>query len=275
MQNDLKVSCFFKGGLGNQLFQASQALAQGWRHNREAVFVRWSYTPGQGNSTDKYVNNIFKKLKYVGGNTHFTKVQENSFCYSPVSPVINDHTMFDGYFQSSKYWAGYEEKIKGMFEPTPEIIEYFYTKYPQLKEPNTLCLHVRRSEYLKLLHIHPVVTKGYLNKGLEIIGNYSTVFIFSDDHEWVKENLDLPNSIFVAENADYKELWLMSLCQNYLISNSTFSWWGSYLNKNSNKKVVVPSIWFGPNGPQDYQDIYEPTFHKVNVKYTDGFLETI
>jgi hypothetical protein len=268
----LQVSCFFKGGLGNQLFQAAQALAQSWRYNRPAVFVRWSHTPGQGNSADKYTGNMFRKLKFIGSNSHFSTVREQSFCYNQTKPVENDDTMFDGYFQSSKYWEGYEDRIREIFEPPKEVVEAFYQKYPQLSQPNTLCLHVRRSEYLKLSNIHPVVTKDYLEKGLKAIGEYSTVFIFSDDPEWVRENLNLPNSIFVSEDRDYKELWLMSLCQNYLISNSTFSWWGSYLNKNKEKKVVVPSVWFGPNGPQDYQDIYESTFHKITVKYDDGFL---
>lgn len=270
----LQVSCHFQGGLGNQMFQAAHTLAQSWKHNRSAVFVRWSYTPKQGNTTDKYVNNIFSKLKFIGSNSHFSKVKEiGSSChFDPVNPVSNDNTIFDGYFQSSKYWLGYEERIKETFAPPVNVIDGFYNKYPQLKEDDTLCLHVRRSDYLKTPGYHPVISKEYIEEGLKVIEKYSTCFVFTDDPEWTKANLNLLNVIFVSEDRDYKELWLMSLCKNYLISNSSFSWWGSYLNPNQDKKIVVPSIWFGPDGPQDYYDIYESNFHKIQVNFKDGNL---
>jgi len=119
--------------------------------------------------------------------------------------------------------------------------------------------------------IHPIATEKYIERAVKEIGEYSHVFVFSDDKEWVKENLKFENVTYV-EDEDYREMWLMSLCKNNIIVNSTFSWWGSFLNKNPNKKIVAPSIWFGPRGPRNFKDIYEPYWTVLEVKYEDGWL---
>lgn len=263
----------FMGGLGNQLFQAAHALAQGWKHNRPVVFVPNSYTPGQGRNASKYVTNVFRNLKFVDEFVDYTVVDEGTFHYRGVEPA-EGNTAFNGYYQSTKNWFGYEFLIRNIFEPDVTAVECMLEKYPQLKEPNTLSLHVRRSEYLLLSETHPTITLDYIKKALEVIGEYSTVFIFSDDHQWVKDNLDLPSAVYADESEDYLELWLMSLCTNHIMSNSTFSWWGTFLNKNMEKKIVAPSVWFGPKGP-DAKDIYEPHWNLIPVKYDNGQLVTI
>ncbi len=88
----------------------------------------------------------------------------------------------------------------------------------------------------------------------------------------VRDNLNYEESTIVEGLEDYEELWSISFCQNNIMSNSSFSWWGSYLNKNNNKKVFVPSIWFGPNGEKNYQDIYEKEWIKINVNFKNGKL---
>lgn len=264
------ITCHFMGGLGNQLFEAAHALSQGWKYNRPTVFFPRSYTPGQGRGTENYLDNIFRKLQFVENIDNLITIHEPSFEYIGVSPA-DGNTAFHGYFQSTKNWYGYQEKIRETFEPSAEVVDHFIKKYPQLSEPNTLSLHVRRSEYLKLSNIHPTISLEYINEALKIIGEYSTVFIFSDDHDFVKKNLNFEQSIFVDETEDFMELWLMGLCKNHIMSNSTFSWWGTFLNKNLNKKIVAPSTWFGPGGP-NAKDIYEPYWNLVSVQYKDGNL---
>jgi len=259
------------GGLGNQLFQAANAISQGIKHDRPVIFLPKSETPGQGRNTENYINNIFRNLEFRENLNEITTVTEPTFEYSGVNPVLGN-TSFYGYFQSTKNWFGNENEIREMFQPDKNSVDYFYQKYPQLLQPNTLSIHVRRSEYLKLSHIHPTVSLEYIKQSLNIIGDYSTVFIFSDDHEFVSQNLNFPNSIYVNESEDYMELWLMSMCKNNIMSNSTFSWWGSFLNKNTNKKIVAPSIWFGPAGPNP-KDIYEPYWTLIDVEYINGELK--
>ena len=99
----------------------------------------------------------------------------------------------------------------------------------------------------------------------------TTVFVFSDDHDFVKENLNFPDVVYVNESEDWEELWLMGLCNNHIISNSTFSWWGVFLNQDKNKKIVAPSTWFGPKGP-NAKDIYESYWSVVPTKWEEGGL---
>ena len=89
----------------------------------------------------------------------------------------------------------------------------------------------------------------YYSKALEHIGGVGTIFVFSDDIEWCEKNINLGEGkkiVFVKDQSDVEDLWLMTKMTNNVIANSTFSWWGAYLNQNENKKVVAPSKWFGP-----------------------------
>lgn len=265
------LSCNFMGGLGNQLFEAAHVLSQGWKHNREVVFKPNSWTPGQGNDVTHYLDTVFRNLRFTDNLEGFRNVDEITFEYCEINP-LPENTVFSGYYQSTKNWFGYDDKVREMFQPPTEFVEQMYSKHPQLLSENTLSLHVRRSEYLQFPQIHPTITKEYIIEALKLVGEYSTVFVFSDDHEWVKENLGdiLSNIVYVNEEKDWMELWLMGLCKNHIISNSTFSWWGSFLNKNKHKKIVAPSLWFGPKGPNG-KDIYESYWSLVNVKLTDDF----
>jgi len=262
------ISGALMGGLGNQLFIAAHALAQGLKHDRNVVFIPSSYTPGQGRNASNYIHSVLRNLTFVDDVSKFTIVSEGPFEYTEVNPVEND-TLFHGYFQSTKNWFGYENEIRNYFTPPAELKVQLIEKYPQLVQKNTLSLHVRRSEYLAYPRIHPTITLEYIQEALKEIGEYSTVFVFSDDHNWVKENLNLPNAVYINEDQDYNEMWLMSLCENHIISNSTFSWWGSFLNANPNKKVVAPSVWFGPDGPNG-KDIYESYWKTIPVEWIEG-----
>ena len=266
MQN--YISAHLMGGLGNQLFEAAHALAQGWKHNREVVFFPDSWTPGQGRNAKNYVENVFRNLNFSDKIEGFTHVYEGPFEYSEVNP-LDSNTSFYGYYQSTKNWFGFDDRIRDILQPSPELVKELMDKYPQLSQPNTLSLHVRRSEYLQFPEIHPTISLEYIQEALKKIGEYSTVFVFSDDHEFVKQNLDFPNVIYVNESEDWRELYLMGLCQNHIISNSTFSWWGVFLNKNLNKKIVAPSTWFGPKGP-NAKDIYESYWDVVETKWEEG-----
>lgn len=271
------ISCNLMGGLGNQLFEAAHALSQGWKHNREVVFIPRSWTPGQGRGAENYVNNVFRNLKFVDDLEGFTRVTEGPFEYSEVNPV-EENTVFDGYFQSTKNWFGFDDQIRDIFQPSQEVVDDLRSKYPQLNQPKTLSIHVRRGEYLQFPEIHPTISVEYIQEALKIIGEYSTVFIFTEDEsrwpgsrDFVMNNFSFPNVVFPNEDQDWKELYLMGLCENHIISNSTFSWWATFLNKNKNKKIVCPSRWFGPRGPKA-DDIYESYWNLVDVEWKDGLL---
>lgn len=250
------ITCFLQGGLGNQMFQISNAISESRKYLVECKFKSEAYTPMQAFQPSKYANNIFRNIDL-----------------SMTEEEYNNAFILTGYFQSVNYFKEIENEIKEMFSPPLDFINKINGCYPELSYENTLSIHIRRGDYLNISDTLPVVDISYINKAIEIIGNYNKVFVFSDDKVWAKENLNNENFIVVEDLDDYEELWMMSLCKNNIISNSTFSWWGSFLNKNLDKKVIAPSLWTGPNGP-NMDEIYMDNFIKVPVFYDGGFLKS-
>ena len=115
-----------------------------------------------------------------------------------------------------------------------------------------MAIHVRRGDYIndkKTSLVHNVCDLNYYERAIDVIKaqvNNPTFFVFSDDIEWAGENLPVnPNARYVSnlEGEDYEELILMSMCEHNIIANSTFSWWGAWLNQNPNKIVIAPKQW--------------------------------
>ena len=128
-----------------------------------------------------------------------------------------------------------------------------------LKNENTCSIHVRRGDYLNSPNHHPTQNMNYYMRAIKEMPKDSVFLIFSDDIKWCKENFpNLPEKfIFVEGNKDYEDLHLMTHCKNNIIANSTFSWWGAWLNSNSDKIVVAPKKWFGPAlKNNDTKDLY-------------------
>lgn len=267
-------TAFLMGGLGNQMFQIANAYAQSLKNNVDCFFRPSSQNSHQGNNVLKYIPNIFRKLNFKDSLSDYQTYHEPNWHFENRNILWATSIEFYGYYQSSKNFLGFDEKIKDLFSIDDSTKKYLLEKYPNLSLGKTLSIHVRRGDYKNFPDIHPTISKSYIDKALSIVGEYSHVFILSDDKTWVKENLNLPNSTIVDED-DYVELWLMSMCKNNILSNSSFSWWGSYLNENENKIVVAPSIWFGPKGPSIFSDIFESNWKIINVLFSKGELNTI
>jgi hypothetical protein len=88
--------------------------------------------------------------------------------------------------------------------------------------------------------------------------NVNHILVFSDDITWCKQNLANPVTIFIESQQDYEDLLLMGLCTHNVLSNSSFSWWGSYFNTNPDKIVYVPARWCGAAAKHTWEDIYLP-----------------
>jgi len=119
-------------------------------------------------------------------------------------------------------------------------------KYNFLKNKKTTSIHVRRGDYVNHPNHHPTQSLEYYLEAIKILKDETELFlVFSDDINWCKENIKLDNVVYIENEKDYIELYLMSVCTNNIISNSSFSWWGAWLNKNEDKKVIGPLKWFG------------------------------
>ena len=267
-------TAYLMGGLGNQMFQIAHAVCQGLKNNKESVFEPVSYTPmSQSKQTIYYVDNIFKNIKFVDKIINKKRVSEETWNRPNLNFSWDSNIEFYGYFQSSKNFLGYDEHIKKIFSPDENFITKVKYLYPNFENKKSTSIHIRRGDYLTINDILPSVDLSYVNYCINLLDELTDVFyIFSDDINWVKNNINTPKAVFVDQLQDYEDLWMMSLCENNVISNSTFSWWSAFLNKNENKKVLCPSMWFGPKGFKDYNNIYVDGWIKVNVNYDNGLL---
>jgi len=259
------------GGLGNQMFQIAHVYAQSKRFNIDYKLKPKSNTNLQGYQPNKYLDNIYRNLKFEDFESTDLYVTSD-WDFREINPIPKYSTEFRGYFQSSKNFYGFDEKIKDLFSPTTEFLEKIKLIYPQVFYPNSVIIHIRRGDYLKFSNIHPTIDISYIEKSLINLKDYDNIFVVSDDKEWCVKNLNFNNITIVKGLEDYEELWLISLFKNLIMSNSTFSWWGAYLNRYNDSKIYFPSLWFGPQGEKNIENIYEKEWIKINVNFENGKL---
>ena len=197
-----------------------------------------------GGSLGIYINyfkNIFFTLKGV----------EKGFNFDPSIFDLGHNVYLDGFWQSPKYFEGIKDIIRKDFVIKKELSQEVNNLMQEIKNSNSLCIHVRRGDYLNN-SFHNVIGKKYYNEGIEFIKektHIDNIYVFSDDIKWCEENMSFPyNTVFVGEKyAGAKaegNLALMSACKYFIISNSTFSWWGAWLSDYKDKIVIAPKQWF-------------------------------
>jgi hypothetical protein len=236
------VTCELMGGIGNQLFQIATTTALALRNNDTACFDIDGHRIGlQGRNASEYLTNVYSKIlnKKIESSNVFN---ENGFDYREIE--YKENLKIVGYFQSEKYFSDYKKEINELFQPNEDIKTYILQKYGNILDKNTCSIHIRHGDYLMFPNHHPPCSINYYNKAMEYFDN--TLFlIFSDDINWCKTIFKGDNFIFIENELDYIDLYIMSMCKNNIIANSSFSWWGSWLNRNEGKKVIAPSKWFG------------------------------
>lgn len=240
------VTCRLMGGLGNNLFQLSAAYSLSLRDNK--LFIG-DYTDSVTTHTKhtEYFKNIFRKINFKKNFKPNTIFYENSIEFSEI-PHLDGSVKLFGYFASEKYFKKYRKEILSLFEIDDITNQTLNKKYSELiQNTNTCSIHVRRGDYLDKQDYHKVQEVSYYMEAYNLMGDDKKYLIFSDDIKWCEINLDfIKDKIFIKNNKDYEDLYLMSLCKNNIMGNSTFSWWGSWLNTNNEKKIISPKDWFGP-----------------------------
>ena len=180
-------------------------------------------------------------------------VTENSFQFDPTFLELPDGVYIEGYFQSELYFAEITDRIRSELtlpEPTDARSRSVVEKMRSAPGA-TVSLHVRRGDYTIHTGIGTTSVEYYVRAANHIaaaIGEALTLFVFSDDIGWATANLKLPYPThFIAGGNTLRpqaDLWLMSQCRHHIIANSTFSWWGAWLNPSPTKIVVAPAVWF-------------------------------
>lgn len=240
-----KISAILMGGLGNYMFQIAVAYAYAKRYEMSVGF-NCAESSGPHKHITEYDNNVLKKVDlYHVRDYKAIQHNETSFNYQPI-PKYDNNVLLYGYFQSEKYFKDYENDIRELFMSYD--IELSNEINNILTNHNTCSIHVRRGDYLKYPDHHPTQTVEYYTNAIHLINEDAVFLVFSDDIGWCKEHFkSIPRNFkFIEGYKDYEDLYIMSKCNDNIIANSTFSWWGAWLNNNQNKKVIAPKKWFGP-----------------------------
>jgi len=179
-------------------------------------------------------------------------------------------SFYYGGWHSENYFIDVQDAILKEFEFALPNDSENRNHIRNIEATNSIAIHIRRGDFLNADNLHlfgNVCTKEYFEKAVGLIetkvGN-SHFFVFSNDLAWVKENIAINNVTYVDCNSgsdSWKDMYLMSLCNHAIISNSTFSWWGAWLNKNVNKIVISPSRFLKDD---IFTDIYPDSWIKIS-----------
>ena len=160
----------------------------------------------------------------------------------------------DGFWQSERYFSQIRNVLLEEFQPTQNLSETNQKLLSQIENTNSISLHFRRGDYVtnkEANNYHGLINLSYYQNAVERVAEKvkdPEFFVFSDDPDWVKENFKISFPIhFISENTGSKaifDLLLMSKCKHNIIANSSFSWWGAWLNTNEEKQVIAPKNWF-------------------------------
>lgn len=261
------------GGLGNQMFQWALARMLEETTNIE-VFLDMSYfgkryaRPYQldifkiepnfiRDAWTKFILDViwtFRAFLHWEKTFGYILYSEKQFNFDSGIQKVKPNTYIEGFFQSELYFKCIEERIRRDFEFDPFLEEENRKIVNMMSSGNPVSLHIRRGDYVqkeKNQEIYANCSLDYYRRAAEFISikvERPVFFIFSDDIKWAKEHLRLPyECVYVSHNIGEKspeDMRLMSLCEHNIIANSSFSWWGAWLNKNKEKIVIAPKKWF-------------------------------
>lgn len=261
------------GGLGNQMFQyaAGRALAlrRGvpFRVDRRGFASYKTHAFGldcfradvkdapadqlPGAAAESRINRLLRPFLRGPVRVH----PEKAFTFDPQVLALPDNTYLDGYWQSEQYFndqaAAIREDFTVRHPPSAENQRWL----ERIAASNAVSLHVRRGDYVtnpSANAVHGTCDLDYYRRAVDHLRNASgadpAIFVFSDDPDWVAANLQLPFDMHLVRNNDaatnYEDLRLMSACRHHVIANSSFSWWGAWLDPAPDKIVVAPKRWF-------------------------------
>lgn len=262
-----------EGGLGNQFFQYALGLKLAklhntvlksdptlYRNNFERSYklgnFKISGTIASKPEVYKYHPQFFgiaqKVLYSLMGKKELTVQREAKMTFNPEALNYPNDSFLAGYWQSEKYFKDIRSDLLEEFQLNDTNQQSLDAKVVnEIETVNAVSVHIRRGDYVTNKTASDVLgfagldyyerAKKYINSKVE----NPHFFVFSDDLEWVKENMNFGENVkYMESNPDYIDITLMSKCKHNIIANSSFSWWSAWLNQNPNKIIIAPKNWF-------------------------------
>lgn len=306
----MKILLQQKSGLGNQLFQYAAGLYFAQRHNATLEIIReseeravsfghprpfllskfritapvrqrsgWDRTLC---STASYKQPVSLPARLLSS-THLYKPDfHTDWLFVPELPVTSStkNIYVDGYFQAHQYAKTVEKQLRSELTLRDAPAGKNFDALNQIRASEfPVSLHVRRGDYTAIYGGRDALPVAYYQNAIEAMLEYAfdpTFFVFSDDIAFCRENLPAgPRYIFVDHNGQadaHEDLRLMSSCRHHIMANSSFSWWGAWLNPNPDKVVLVPDRWLDPNVP--HTDLLPPSWKRIATTSPDSSLSS-
>lgn len=245
-------------GLGNQLFQYAVGRNLSLKLNCPLKFDISHFD--EKDSCRKYEMAYFCQPSLVETNLEahindeFHFHNQPHFRFDEKLQNITCNTFLIGFWQSEKYFWEHREILFDDLKIKKEFIKNVAGKATEIQKENSVCVHVRRGDYLQKANYFGVLSVGYYAKALDYLrrntGKFK-VYFFSDDMDWVKENIRIKEdhefvSGIISKN-NVEDFYLMTNCRHHIIANSSFSWWAAWLNPNKEKTIIAPEKWFNSN----------------------------
>lgn len=271
-----------KGGLGNQMFQYATGLALADKNETQLLLDTSSYSSSQNTNNETPRNFDLDRFKITAHDATAEQMETIKYPYGSLSRILRDiskkvfkqyyedyHPDFldrvsqklsrgkdfylDGYFQSEKNFSGIRDQLLKEFSLKDKFVDDRVKDFlKQIETTNSIAIHIRRGDYAndpKTTNYHGLLPILYYREAMELMMEtveHPHFYIFTDDTEWVKENLKISGSnTYVAGTglSYHQEFYLMTKCKHHIIANSSFSWWGAWLSQNPSKNVIAPKKW--------------------------------
>lgn len=286
MSDQKVVTVLLMGGLGNQLFQLFACISYGIRTSRR-IILPYAELLTTGTIRPTYWDNLFKTIKHmttynnaqykVDDLSLFPSFHEDGYRFAEIASFDVPKVQLYGYFQSPKYFQDHYDTICSLMNLPAQILRVrnYYAKY-FAENVHTISMHFRIGDYKNIQNYHPLMPVQYyvlaLNR-LRRSGSECNVLYFCEE-----KDLDTVTSMiaeiktmiygvhFVRADStisDWEQMLLMASCNDNIIANSTFSWWGAYLNQTPNKQVCYPNKWFGPSAKHDTTDLFPEEWQRI------------
>ena len=269
-----------QGGVGNQMFQIATAYTISKTLNLNLKFLKNQFAGCiQGSHPSNYYKTLFAKVPFVDSLPIDAEIQSHGVMDTASTEQIipffegksNTTISLHGYFQTDANFLKHTEEIKDLFIPPLGIIGHLerysdlFVRFPELKETHDFAfIGIRRGDYIKHYTFHNPCGMNFYTKAMNMLNN-ERYYILSDDYDWVKKNFVGDKFRYLEIKDDFLQLLSSCLFKNYIISNSTFYWWGSLLSIYQNPRIIAPDKWiFGPDAKKEsYWPIYRASMEVI------------
>jgi hypothetical protein len=290
------------GGLGNQMFQYATARALALRRGAALKLDITAFTEIGSHTERQYeldflqiqastaddadlgqfgrvrktkvlwLDRVLRRLRIDRSIGAWPMYRERHFQFDPAVPELRAPVYLDGYWQSERYFSDIAALLRQEFSAKAPLDPQNAAFERRIDAVNAVSLHVRRGDYVAnpgASRVHGICQLDYYQRALDHISLHAEaphLFVFSDDQQWTRANLGLAAAMtFVDVNPQdrgYRDMSLMARCRHHIIANSSFSWWGAWLNPSREKIVVAPERWFSDTR-NDTRDLIPPSWVRL------------